>query len=132
MGKELELRDMKVKDALRFGKLLAKLSEPQQDKIIEIIDTALESRDKDDEKGKKEIENEVGAEIVMVLFNNLMLYALDDLTEWMADIANMTKEEFEEAELELLIDFINQLVKKEDLESFFQRVLVTLSTVAAN
>jgi len=122
----MELRKLKVKDALTFGKIIAKLSEPDQERLIKIIEAALEK--KDDEN----IENEVGVEIALIVFNNLMLHTLDDLTEWMADLANMKKAEFEESDLDMLIEFAEKLVAKEDLDSFFQKVSAMVSIPETN
>ena len=57
----------------------------------------------------------------MILFDIAMEHAETDLQKLFADLADMTLDEYQQADFDLTLEIIEQLADKEDLASFFQR-----------
>lgn len=62
------------------------------------------------------------AQVGVILFSNIMQHAETDFKTWLADIAGMSVEEFEQMPFDYPLEVIEQIAEQEDLNGFLQRV----------
>jgi hypothetical protein len=67
-------------------------------------------------------ENATNVQVGLLFFSNALKYAETDLSEFLADIAEMSPQEFGEQPFDYPLEIIDHLVETEDIKSFLQRV----------
>lgn len=67
-------------------------------------------------------ENANNAQVGIAIFSAVMAHAESDLKAWLADIAEMSTEEFEKMPFDFPLEVFEKIAEKEDLNRFFERV----------
>jgi hypothetical protein len=62
------------------------------------------------------------AQVGIAIFSAVMQHAETDFKAWLADIAEMTTEEFEKMPFDYPLELLENLAEQEDLSRFFERV----------
>jgi hypothetical protein len=94
------LRQLKTKDIYKMSKILKK------------INIKIDVKDKTQEQ--------LGSEILKNIAENLYL-AEDDANEFLSDLAGITKEEFEELEIDKTYEIIQEFKKLKGVNDFLSR-----------
>lgn len=61
------------------------------------------------------------AQVGVAIFSAVLTHAESDFKAWLADIAEMTQEEFEKQPFDYPLQLLEELAEKEDLSRFFER-----------
>jgi hypothetical protein len=61
------------------------------------------------------------AQVGIALFSAVMAHAESDFKAWLADIAEISVEEFEKKPFDYPLEVLEQIAEKEDLTRFFER-----------
>lgn len=67
-------------------------------------------------------ENASNAQVGIAIFSAVMQHAETDFKAWLADIAEMTTEEFEKMPFDYPLEVLEKLAEQEDLSRFLERV----------
>jgi hypothetical protein len=111
---KLQVRKLKSKDIFTCVKIIRPYIDFNQ--VVQLVANKPKSGN---EIETREFNNAVGIEIVGMLSSALVD---DEFRAWIADMGNMTLEEFDDSEIETPFTIISEIVKVNDLTSFFLRV----------
>lgn len=95
------LRNLKTKDIFKMSKILKKMNLKM-----------------DDVKGKEQ--EQVGAEMILKIIENIHM-AEDEVNIFLADISGMTKEEFEDLDIDKFFEIIKEFKNMPMVGSFLSR-----------
>lgn len=95
------LRKLKTSDIFKLSKILKKMNMKKE----------LDLKDKTQE--------EVGAEMIITIFENLHM-AEDEVGEFLGSLANMTKKEFSELEMDKVMEIISEFKEMSGIASFLK------------
>lgn len=96
------LRKLKTSDIFKVSKIIKKMGIKKELNLAE-----------------KKTQVETGAELIITIFENLHL-AEDEVNMFLADLSGMTKEEFENLEIEKVIEIINEFKNTSGIASFLK------------
>lgn len=113
-----KVRELTTGDIWRVAKILTELREKGLTEIFEAIN--LENAANGTEE---EIVASIGTERVMDLVFFALRHAESVTREFMADLINMTPEEFDKTPIDTPIEVIEQLIKKPEARDFFTKAL---------
>ncbi len=117
---EIEIRELKTKDAFRLAKILLSLS----DEAVEEVSNLATQKEIDEEANKEEIEKketQLGLQMAINIFQIVLENAEDELLEWFADLTDMSKGEFEETRMDTPLIVVDEITQQEGFENFLQR-----------
>lgn len=100
----VQIRDLKAKDVKTVAKMFGRLS---RSNLSEILNATRTAGDKDPA--------EVGISLIKMFSAELV----DDLYAWLADLASMTPEEFDEQDFKFPVEVLRQLISKAGFADFF-------------
>jgi uncharacterized protein YdiU (UPF0061 family) len=95
------LRELKTKDIFKMSKILKKMG---LKKDINVTDKS---------------QQEVGAELILTVFENMHL-AESDINNFLGDLCGMTEDEFSELQFEKVIEVIKEFKNIEGISNFFK------------
>ena len=112
-----EIRNLKNKDVWTIAGILAKVARNSKQEIRTLIKD-LEETDED----KKAKNREKGVDVATFVLNAAFQHASSDLQKWLADLSDMSKDEFLDQDFGFTLDVIEELKKQDDVQDFFLRV----------
>lgn len=107
------MRDLKNKDVWTVVGMLAKIADKSDLEIRKLVTKIQDEDVKDSEKG---------IDVAVFVLKSAFRYVPEDLQEWLADLCEMSKEEFMEKDMDFTIEVIKELRQKEDVQNFFKKV----------
>ena len=120
---EIEVRELKTRDVFTVSKILLSLSDEAAQEISTIVSKEdLESNDKEEEKEiDEEAETRTGIQLAISVGQILIENAEGELLDWLADMANMEREEFEESAIDTPLIVIEDIIEQEGFQNFLSR-----------
>ncbi len=119
---EIEVRELKTKDVFTVSKILLSLSDEAAQEISTIVSKEdLESDDEDDEEVNEEAQKRTGIQLAISVGQILIENAEGELLDWLADMANMEREEFEESAIDTPLIVIENVIEQEGFQNFLSR-----------
>ena len=120
---EIEVRELKTRDVFTVSKILLSLSDEAAQEISTIV--SKEDLESDDEEEEKEIDEEAetrtGIQLAISVGQILIENAEGELLDWLADMANMEREEFEESAIDTPLIVIEDIIEQEGFQNFLSR-----------
>lgn len=122
---DIEVRELKTKDAFTLAKILLSLSDEATEEITELVTQKQMEQESSDNVDKEDIvrnQTQLGLQMSITIFQILLDNAENQLVEWFADLTNMSKEEFEETRIDTPMIVIDEISEQQGFVNFLSKV----------
>ena len=109
----MQIRKLTVSDVFCIALMFGKVTKSAREQLASAL------------AKKKANPTEVG----MLIFQNLLIEAGDDIKSWFADLIGTDKETFEKMPATTVLDIIEGLMDQEDIRDFFTKASALVSKV---
>lgn len=121
MSEPVKIRQLKRKDRRIVAGMIRKIVEkPEFAGLVKMISADVEAERTEVAKAEKDTTfQKIGIDVVKILLDVLE----DDVTKWFADLIGVTAEQFDDQDLDVEVQIIDQLVQAEESNRFFTGAL---------